>query len=203
MHPNRNGDAFASGFSFHPFNYRNPLEMIEVLMSDQFGTMAAELTGALENLHEHIDLENGQLEPNNPFTAFLRNPLSYPAEIREDIHDFREMPHLEPIAQSPPRSRGSSFSSDTSMPRLQDVSESDESGSDFSASDEEDDEDEIPGLERTSEDVPPLVGGGEDVRPPFVTDGRGRVIGARREGSEPDLDIPRTILGRMFNAFRR
>ncbi len=210
--------------------------MIEVLMSDQFGSIAAELTGALGNLQDHLDLELDEPQPTFRRSMLLRHnpPPRWPTHShsppRNHDHDDADMPGLEPINRP---SSSQSNESDDSMPMLQDVSESEDEDSQGNSSDSNDDEEDrtsaarptgpfrhrldpveaaireeildvlafadgVAGEAQTQEEV---RAGDGNTRPPFVTDGRGRVIGTRGEEGEADAENQRSVLGRMFDAF--
>ncbi|KIY70307.1 hypothetical protein CYLTODRAFT_196282 [Cylindrobasidium torrendii FP15055 ss-10] len=127
--------------------------------------------------------------------------------------DDAEWPVLGPVR--PPSSH--SISSSSSMPRLQAVSDSDSgeelmfSETDAGSSDDDDDssgtDDEMPALQAIdnsdddSDDATGRNTGGEQSLPPFVTDGRGRVIGATPEPLPDESEngpARRGLLDRMF-----
>lgn len=194
--------------------------------------------GDISDTLARIDLEDGGLadllQPfagfrSHPPSAFFRpmnNRTAFPGAAMPlppprvptpaPPHDDPEMPALELVRTH----SNHSVSSSGSMPRLQDVSDSDESELNFSLSDGEDDpsndddssgpDDEMPALQAlddsddSDDDAPGRNTGGEQSLPPFVTDGRGRVIGATPEPLQDDSEEGaagrRGLLNRMFGA---
>ena len=202
-----------------PFNYRNPFEFIDTIISDRLGDVAVHLSGVLEHIDD--DFIQGRPLPARPPPTFFRHLFTstqprQPSDNDDDIDS--DMPPLENIERSLSRS---SVRTDDSMPRLQDVSESDSDEdvywSNTDNNDDEDDSgvDDMPSLERVTASAEPLSPpiadavepdntGSSGARPPFTTDGRGRVIGASGEESATrhQEEAARSILGRLFDAFR-